>query len=178
MNDQKQKYDRESYSYWKSQHRCVSCHKQDAFTMGGRVRCAECTTKARESKISYRERNRDRLLAESQDWYFRMKADQRCVRCGRTVEGKYTTCAGCRARLRAADAERRFTGGKIPKSIAVDCGVCGICNKRPVTEGRRTCPECYEQNMKNLERANAAKDNANHPWRRMAHAEAERRCAV
>lgn len=174
--NKKQIYDRESYAFWKSQSRCVACHKQDAFTLAGRVRCAECTVKSREAKIAHRERNRDRLLEKSRNWYSRMKAERRCTNCGRPVEGKYSTCAGCRAWQRAVYAERAAKR-KVPKSIAADCGICGVCNKRPAAEGKRTCPECYERNMKNLEKANAAIERDKHPWRRMTHAEAERRAA-
>lgn len=180
MQDDKAKkseYDRESYAFWKSLNRCVTCHEQDAYTLAGRVRCAECTAKYSELRKSYRERNKERVYAKQRDWYSLMKAEKRCVRCGKPVEGKHVICAGCRAKRRASYAERSSAGGKIAKRQASDLGICGVCNKRPATAGRRTCPECYENSMRNLEKANNAYDNSMHPWRRMAHAEAERRAA-
>lgn len=175
----KSEYDHQSYVFWRSQQRCIRCHKQDAFTLSGRSRCAECVEVNRQQKSSYREKHQSRLQDERKSWYYRMKAEGRCVKCGREVEdpANYTTCARCRARVRASDAERRLASGKIPKAIAADCGICGICNRRPAMEGRKTCPECYAQNMRNLAKANAAKEGADHPWRRMAHAEVVRRAA-
>lgn len=179
MNEQKQAYDRQSYAFWKARGLCADCHGRDAYTLAGRSRCAACTEKIRTLKQRYRNENRERLARSNHDWYYRMKAEGRCVKCGREVEepSHYTTCAMCRAKQRAEDAERRLASGKIPKAIAADCGVCGICNRRPAMEGRKTCPECYAQNMRNLDKANAAKEGADHPWRRMAHAEAVRRAA-
>ena len=177
--DAKREYDRKSYAFWKAHGLCTACHGQDAYTLAGRSRCAECAEKNRIQKAAYRERNFDRLSDTNDDWYYRMKAEGRCVKCGREVEdpANYTTCAMCRAKQRAEDAERRLASGKIPKAIASDCGVCGICNRRPAMEGRKTCPECYAQNTRNLAKANAAKEGADHPWRRMAHAEVVRRAA-
>jgi len=175
----KAEYDRQSYAFWKAEARCADCHGQDAYTLAGRSRCAVCTEKIRALKHRYRDENQERLARSNHDWYYRMKAEGRCVKCGREVEdpAHYTTCARCRARIRASDAERRLASGKVPKAIAADCGVCGICNRRPAVEGRKTCPECYAQNMRNLAKANAAKDGMDHPWRRMAHAGAVRRAA-
>ena len=38
---------KERQSYWQSRHRCGKCGKEDAYTMAGRKRCAECCDRER-----------------------------------------------------------------------------------------------------------------------------------
>ncbi len=171
----KSEYDRESYAFWKSQHRCKSCHGQDAYTLAGRTLCAECAEKNKVQKAAYRERNRDRLSDTNTDWYYRMKAEHRCVKCASPVEDpkRYVTCAACRAKQRRKHAEKRIAeGANYPRG---DNGLCWLCNKRPALVDHGQCAECRELSLRNLEKAHAAKHHADHLWRRIAHAEAQRR---
>ena len=39
--------------------RCISCGKQDAYTLGGRAKCCECAERAREYGKTYYEANKD-----------------------------------------------------------------------------------------------------------------------
>lgn len=176
MNEQKKTYDRESYVFWKAQRRCVRCHMQDAYTLAGRSRCAECAALNRREKARYREKNREKLRGKNAAWYDAKKSAACCVRCGKPLaDDGHTVCAMCRGKVRAYDTERRIQAGRYGKN---DPAVCGVCNRRPPMAGKLVCPACYAQNLRNLEKANAAKDNIRHPWRRMAHAEAaEKRAA-
>lgn len=149
-------YDRRNYQFFRAAGLCVRCHEQDAFTMAGRARCAECMEISRAQKARHMAKNPGENTARARDWYDRVKNEGRCVKCGRPVEDPayYVTCQRCRAKQRKRDAERRIQAGRYAKE---DTLVCGVCNRRPPMEGKRTCRECYEQNLRNLEKANAAR---------------------
>ncbi len=166
-------YDRESYLFFKSQHMCKSCHKTDAFTLAGRTLCAECTEKNRAMKDRYRAEHRAELNKKNATWYATAKEEGRCVSCGRILLCTgFVTCDLCRAKRRIRDAERRRGLGIFQKG---DDTFCAICARRPPMEGKRVCPSCYESNMRNLEKANAARNTRNHPWRKITHAEVMQR---
>jgi len=165
----KSEYDRESYIFWKSLQRCVRCHKQDAYTLAGRARCAECVEINRAEKAAFREKNHERLLGGNKDWYYRMKAEHRCVLCARPLDDdRHTTCAGCRAKRRRKHAEKR--GGQGANYPRGDNGICWLCNKRPAVRDGGQCEICAAISKKNLEKANAVRDKENHPWRKLDHA--------
>lgn len=151
------KYAREDRAFYKSIHRCITCHGQDAFTLGGRSRCAACAEKAREYYYKNGEKYKKAKAEKKKSLYEERKAAGKCVSCGRDMDGGgYVRCAACRAK----DAARHRTG-----SMKGVNGYCSLCGKEKAENGK-LCPACYVKISANTAKARAAQNRGDHPWRR------------
>lgn len=160
--DECREYNRLLYSMRKKNNVCAKCGKEDAYTMNGRARCAECAEKQREGSQRYREtsygsqKNKERW----KQIYKRRKEDGNCISCGRKLPRyeKHARCAICRTFL------KRYRADTISHTEAHNFGLCAWCIKRPATHGR-LCDSCFPKSISNLEKARAAIDLENHIWR-------------
>lgn len=122
--------------------RCVSCGKQDAFTMIGKVRCAECSDKDAELKRklnegpAHKEKERLKRIERNEQ----RQANGLCIQCGRKAGGGYKYCPRCRAKDR--NRKRRQRQGK---SFARGTILCWQCNKEIPILGHKLCQSCYEK---------------------------------
>ena len=152
-------YGRLLYSMRKKSSVCAKCGKEDAYTMNGRARCAECAEKLREQLRRYREttyglrKNEER----GKQIYNRRKEEGKCISCGRKLPRyeSHARCAICRTFL------KRYRADTISHAEAHNFGLCAWCIKRPATHGR-LCDSCYPKSLANLEKARAAIDIENH----------------
>lgn len=125
-------------------HLCRYCKKQDAYTLAGRVLCAECTEKDRERQRERRakdggKKNRDRVKANRDKW----REDGLCTYCGkREPQNGRRVCAICVNRQKKRNLERDIAKGmNWPRG---ENGYCWTCNKRKAIDGKRLCQECYD----------------------------------
>lgn len=128
-----------NYQYYKKLNRCVICHKQDAYTLNGRARCAECAEYdcGQHKKSGYAKAN-ERLKSYRDAW----RAKGICIRCGKSpaVSGK-SYCGVCAEYTNRYKKNRRIESGiNYPRG---DNGFCWQCNKRPDEDGMKVCKECY-----------------------------------
>ena len=149
---------RQGREIMKQRGRCILCRKEDAFTMNGRALCAECA-----------EKNQRRLSTPEMKAYVHKYNTERharlteahiCTWCGIQMpeDYEYTRCPKCRTKQLILERARRT-----PKWNDPD--LCSRCHKEPPIEGKKLCKACYEKALRAIERANAAVDRTNHPWR-------------
>jgi len=79
--------------------------------------------------------------AKAKERIERLKAEGRCVRCGRVGAGSVYTCGDCQRRRRPSQAavRRRRVAAKKARGECIDC-------HRPPTRGSR-CEACYQRNQ-------------------------------
>ena len=158
-------YDSDAERKWrtlkKQNHICIDCGRQDAYTLNGRTRCAECAQKdaARRRETRDNVKNAESSKAARDRW----RAEGRCTRCGKTKwNDGYMTCPECRAYCIKRRAEKRTSN--YPRG---EHGICWLCNKEPVIPGKRLCETCQAGALERLEKARAHTDSENHIWRRL-----------
>lgn len=134
-------YYKDLYNTRRMLHRCVQCGKQDAFTLNGRVYCADCTEWRRMYYLKRAEARPEVLENARAHMATRRVALQEkgiCPTCGkRKVTPPYATCDQCRAKARERDRAKR--GWYIR-----DDTLCAKCHKRLRLEGKKMCAECCE----------------------------------
>lgn len=144
------------YYALKANHVCVKCRGQDAYTLGGRPYCAECTSIENQrrnmlrSKDLQAERDRQRKLR------MRRIDEHRCSRCGKPLRDGYSykLCEHCRYKLRISKDEQRWL--KNPDRIKRGTpGFCWNCCQ-PVMEGKKICERCYKALLPGLAKAREA----------------------
>lgn len=70
----------ETSNYFRTNHRCIRCGKQDAYTLGHRSLCYECAEYNRERVKIWAHKHKDERKAK----YERLKASGICVNCKKT----------------------------------------------------------------------------------------------
>lgn len=154
---------KERQSYWQSRHRCGKCGKEDAYTMAGRKRCAECCERERAWRAANKEKVREIRKRHNEKY----KQEGRCMSCGAALDGSAVDyCGKCwshilRHRLNRKDARRGESTKNYPRG---ENGICYTCNKRPAREGSKLCEECYQKSLAALRKAHAVQDLRDHPW--------------
>ena len=156
----------EIYAYYKNRHRCVRCHKQDAYTLSGRSYCAECCEKERlRGKLRYpadkgrRSRRAATLKAERLE-------NGLCPECGGPQDkpGRQM-CESCAARKRERRRVKREAAGcetltsMRERSYDGFCYHCGKPVKVGVTfahEPFRVCEQCYQNTVAAAAKGRAA----------------------
>lgn len=162
----------EDYRACKKLQVCVTCRKQDAFTLVGRPTCAECAERRIAVGEKYREAHRETINQAAADRTAARIAAGVCTYCGKRKPkpGKHNcdVCLGKKRRQRA----RRIEGTKIPMPERNWYGLCTICS-RPVKEGLTTignpyklCELCTEKRVKASKIAHLKPMAEDHPWRR------------
>ena len=149
-------------------HLCLDCKKMDAYTLNGRPKCAECAEKDALRHKKWRTENREKSKAISAEYHQRYINEKRCSRCGSKLPSDYfhKMCYRCRVECREYKDEQRWI--KNPDRIKRGTpGICYICVKRPVMEGKKICQQCYDQRLpialENIKKAQA--NNGKHIWR-------------
>lgn len=145
-----------NYEYLKNHQRCVACGKQDAFTLNGYIRCADCSDKHKEKNKIYNKQNREEISIKKKELYqlnkqYRIE-NHLCVTCGKELEigSQYKTCERCRYINRKRKENERINNGTYPNERG-EYGICYKCNKEKALEGKRLCQDCYNQAIKALE---------------------------
>lgn len=161
------------YHWYKSHGICPLCGKEKAAK--GRTACLNCLSieaeKAQQRRDSFTPEQKQRADKSSKDCHKRLyderKAAGICVKCGKCKARQgHVRCTECTIKLnRAAEKHRRKIGRK-PHFMLTEHDVCYICGGEPLP-GKRLCAVHYEIAMKNLEKANANRDNSNHIWRKL-----------
>lgn len=130
------------YEYYKHQHRCVACMRTDAFTLAGKVLCAECSEKNNERMRQTYSRDPSVKLERQKERFERLKAAGICVQCGkRPVPDApiHSRCEYCRAK----NARRRVPQKKA--DTATQCGLCCRCFRKLEDTDSKLCRSCLEQ---------------------------------
>ena len=143
----------ENYRYYKDRHRCVQCHRQDAFTLNGRAYCADRIDRYKEYRKTYESVHAERISDARKKQRADRAAQGLCTRCGRPADPGYKTCSYCRAyaRRRKSIQARRNGEPTIQERLErADNGFCWKCGK-PAANGTtrfgaplRLCPVCYD----------------------------------
>lgn len=163
--------DREIYNWRKSHKICTKCGKEDA--KKNHTLCWRCLANRNDySRVYYHtqkkrsdeQRARD---AECRKQYVGKRfADNLCFRCGKYPpigDSKYSMCVYCNAKESAKRRENRHKNGTLPQVLRGNGLYCTHCCK-PVCNGEKLCPECYEKACKNVSKAKA-NTKYEHPWR-------------
>lgn len=140
----------EEYHFYKDLKICVRCHKNPAEPK--KVMCLECAGRERD-RYHQKGRSPSTLQKDSERrkiHYRTCKENNTCPRCGRSVENKrYVYCARCRAKMK----EQREKGrGDISRSERVAYGICYICGKDKVVQGKSTCENCYQKRLESIQK--------------------------
>ena len=80
-------YTRAGRQLMKKLQRCIQCGEQDAFTLAGRARCAECAEKARIYNRERAAKHQEEINARNRRYAEDRKAAGLCVKCGRPSDG-------------------------------------------------------------------------------------------
>ena len=134
-------YSRETYQFYKSIGICTHCRKEKA--EDGHVLCLDCRMQAREHKKKYdpeKIRARDKANREYR------KANGLCVNCGARPQQHGLLCNKCYSTI----LRRRAKNADVPRSERVSYGLCYICGKNELVEGRKVCASCYETRYKSI----------------------------
>jgi len=121
--------------------KCISCGKQDAYTLAGRSRCCECQEKMSEYGKRYYEKNKDAVAEKHRKHYWELREQGICTKCGkRPVKQGKTHCEYCLAK------KRRNQKHALPAPE----GYCVNCKKEPAKEGFKLCEKCYQSTCERL----------------------------
>ena len=145
-------------------HLCRYCKRQDAYTLNGRVLCAKCAERERESQRKRRARdggkkNRDMVTAQRDAG----RADGLCTYGGtRKPRDGRRLCDVCAAKHRQRVHDRKVAKGiNWPRGAN---GYCWQCNKRKAVEGKRLCEMCLAVLLANGEKGRE-KSREGHIWK-------------
>ena len=130
------------YEYHKMHHRCTTCLKVDAYTLAGRVLCAECSEKNNERMRQSYKRDPSKKLQAQRERYAKLRDAGICLQCGKNPvldAPMHSRCGSCRAK----NARRRTQYKKT--DTANQCGLCYRCFKKLDDPDARICRSCAEQ---------------------------------
>ena len=133
-------YLKERREWLHSHHLCVDCKQEDAYTMVGKYRCAECSEKARIRKTGQ--------VVPKQ---FRGELGL-CVNCGGVPVDGLKVCEDCRRHMKEMSRISHKDHGpardtdhsknpKLPRSQWVASGFCYLCGEK-ADRGVKVCKEC------------------------------------
>ena len=132
---------------WLHEHKlCIDCKTKDAFTLVGKMRCAECAEKAR-IRRSGREIPRNQLIEMGL-----------CFRCGNPNNNGQKVCDNCYEHFVKMSREaHKFHGEgrntdhdrnpKMPRSEWAKNGFCYICGEK-AQDGLKVCESCHQRLIK------------------------------
>lgn len=148
-NKEQEKKNRE---YLKRVNRCISCQKQDSYTIGGRSYCFDCVTKRREINARYRESHREQIKLKEAELRNNRKRLGLCVRCGLEIKkgDDSVYCDRCKGIKRKEKKRYSNKGVNYPRGAN---GFCWRCNKKPAIDGKKLCEDCYSKQLMYLEKA-------------------------
>ncbi len=165
MTDEQKRLQKNYRDMLKRNHFCRECLRKDAYTLAGRVYCAECTEKRkRQRHFSSTRESLAKDCVIHKTLRDKRRLEHKCPRCGKQLEQSDTHvyCTICRNRSRkASNKYRAKKGANFPRG---ENGICWQCNKNPAIDGKRLCAQCYAKMLKI--RAVIPKQ-PNHPWKKM-----------
>ncbi|KAK8867646.1 hypothetical protein PGQ11_006224 [Apiospora arundinis] len=138
--DRSEYYQRGRYAN-KSKGICIVCRKMEA--EGTKVRCKECSLKAREYVMT----------AKRRAW----REAGKCCKCGKVPPAKgRESCDGC-------DKLDEASSCKEPGAKAAEKGMCLNCGKRPPRPGWPRCEVCYQHGAESRRRWKLAREASSVP---------------
>jgi len=154
-----------NYYHYKSHGICVSCGEYSA--VPGKTRCEVCEAKHTETSArriermtaEEKERYKKRCSETNKSKYYRRKNAGICVQCGkRQAENSKVKCSICLLKERERKREKRNekNGIYISRAEFPSYGICYLCCKNPVLEGKKLCAGCYEKHLASLQIARAS----------------------
>lgn len=161
-------YGRENYSLLHSLKLCVKCKAQDAYTLSGRIMCAECAEKSNAGRRAWRRKHGAEIQEEAnrrnRERYWRRREQGLCVRCGKP-SGEAQMCGKCKAKNNGERNDKHHREGMTPAGLRGKDGKCYFCVDAPAAEGFRVCEKCLER-LREMTRNRQRTDNSGHYWRR------------
>lgn len=138
----KSQYLKERREWLHEHHFCVDCKKQDAHTLIGRYKCAECTEKARlrSSGLKYNAKERKEMGL--------------CLYCMQPAKDGFKVCQECYDRMINAQKISHINhttrpkvdysnNPQIPRSEWVKNGFCRTCGDKAMV-GYKVCESCRQ----------------------------------
>ena len=133
--------DKEEYQFFKSRGICTHCKHEKA--EHGKTLCLACKMQNREYKKKY---DQDKMRARDKaNWEYR-KANGLCVNCGARPQQHGLICNKCYSTI----LRRKANNTAIPRSERVSYGLCYICGKNELVEGKKVCASCYDTRYKSI----------------------------
>ena len=133
---------------WFVKHNCCSeCGKQDAYTIGGKRRCFDCTEKEKHKKMT--DEQRELHNKKEKERYYKRKENGICTECGRKAEKGFAKCLRCLIKDR-----NRHKSDDVPRHERGAYGLCYICGKelngQKNVDGKdsKLCKSCYQKMKK------------------------------
>lgn len=158
---------RERYQWLKTNHLCIDCKQQDAYTLNGRARCFECAEKYARKCREQRAKAPDKYSKAKRELRATWRENGKCTNCGRKKPSwdHHGYCITCRVKAyNIKKKQRESRDDWFPRGTP---GLCYFC-LQPVMEGNKVCQRCYDARMPGLakarEAAKASRDK--HVWKR------------
>ena len=126
-------------TYLIGRQRCSCCGTQDAYTINGRTRCAECVEKGRLLAEKNRPKYKAQVRAAQQKLYWSRKDAGLCPQCGRPRDGATVYCKRCAAMRR--ENQRKNYGAQTIH--------CRHCESMP-EPGPTYCRSCKEKQSEQM----------------------------
>lgn len=150
--EQRRKWAKQRIDALKAMKRCVDCGKQDAYTLSGRCRCAECTEKNRQSALKWHHEHPEEAKARIKNFYEKRKANRICVMCGNPLppERKAFACKRCSAKYTEYKRQEMLRKNKTtPRYLFIEQhpDLCTRCRKAPRYKNYKLCKACYNHNV-------------------------------
>ena len=155
----------------RKEHICVTCGKQDAYTLAGRHICYECCQRQRVYMRKHRSKEgvMEAQSLKQREQYAQLIAAGICTACKRRkAEPGHTRCIWCKYKHNLANRKLR---------PLIDSTLCTHCHKEEPLPGHKLCKRCYETTLAAQAKATAAsaRNNTNHIWRICNRAEIKQR---
>lgn len=132
---------------WLHEHKlCVSCKQQDAFTLNGRWRCAECSEKLNQRHREIMAQDPEKRYQTQKAYREDHKARGLCVQCTRPAVSGETMCRYHKdknRRRKRAEYQKTHDTGSYGQTR------CHYCKAE--TAGEFFCPECKKRAIGYLE---------------------------
>lgn len=132
---------KEEYQFFKSKGICTHCKKEKAEK--GKILCLACKMQNREYKKKY---DADKIRARDKAKREYRKANGLCVNCGARPQQHGLICNKCYTTI----LRRKAKNTDIPRSERVSYGLCYICGKNELVEGKKVCAKCYDTRYKSI----------------------------
>ncbi|MBP5709995.1 MAG: hypothetical protein J6W84_03355 [Bacteroidales bacterium] len=154
-----------------SEHKCVTCGKQDERTLAGMRYCQECRDRHRANASPKKKRTPEQRKRENDDkraWYAMCVEKMMCVQCGRkdkhTVNG-HRYCAICQEKKNKRnrekwDSEEKAAYHKNRRDKWREQGLCTCCGGKKEEPDRMMCIDCRVKAKMNRLRRQAEKGGA------------------
>ena len=132
---------KEEYQYFKKLGICTHCRKEKAEK--GKTLCLACKMQNREYKKKY---DPDKMRARDKANREYRKDHGLCVNCGARPWQHGLICNKCYTTI----LRRKSKNTAISRSERVSYGLCYICGKNELVEGKKVCAKCYDTRYKSI----------------------------